>query len=63
MSTSCQTGDRVGVEFDDPDLGTNAGLFVPAAPAQHLRWREVVDKHFGLAMHLGAPAAAPGPCL
>ena len=44
--------DRIRIVFDDRRLVANAGLLLPAALAQHLGLRELVDHHLDLG---GAP--------
>ena len=47
--------DRIRIVFDDRRLVANAGLLLPAALAQHLGLRELVDHHLDLG---GAPGRA-----
>ena len=47
--------DRIRIAFDDHRLVANAGLLLPAALAQHLGLRELVDHHLDLG---GAPGRA-----
>ena len=67
--------DRIQIAFDDHRLVTNPGLILPAALAQHLGLRELVDYHLGLGsapgrantgdklMTLVASALAGGDCI
>lgn len=40
--------DRVGVDFDDERLVANAGLIAPAALAEHLGLKDLLDEHVDL---------------
>ena len=45
--------DRIQIAFDDHRLVNNAGLLLPATPAEHVGLRELVDLHLD-------PGGAPG---
>ena len=46
--------DRIQIAFDDHRLVNNAGLLLPATPAQHVGLRELVDRHLDLGGCAGA---------
>ena len=44
----CNHPDRIQIAFDDPRLGANAGLLLPATLAQHLGLPQLVQQRLDL---------------
>ena len=71
----CNHPDRIQIAFDDPRLGANAGLLLPATLAQHLGLLQLVQQRLDLGnapgrantgdkmMTLVASALAGGDCI
>ena len=71
----CNHPDRIQIAFDDPRLGANAGLLLPATLAQHLGLPQLVQQRLDLGnapgrantgdkmMTLVASALAGGDCI